>query len=321
MRTPFSSRALLLCMLAVVAVMLPACSATTSGRTIAAASPSPASTPTSTSVPTRTPLPLSPCTRYVPGSTLVTAINGVKGIKLPKGTYGNAGTHSGGGTGQYSVTMYTLCFHGTEADIDGGPMPPHGSPTSTIGYLVQAGWVLNNLFPDPKNAAYLDFCSTQHICVNSTGSGSPFTFAGFDQYASHSGGYTTFHLQVATIAAPSCLNDPQYYSGTPKYTLYEDGSSASSINPTYHFQMPPGTRVSTFQGGGTAGSTYVYFCSRGTQASVVAFLKQAMQNVGYMLSSVTSSGFSAALGSSPTYRVDVQVANPNNYYLRVYVPM
>ncbi|HEU5439606.1 MAG TPA: hypothetical protein VFU88_09975, partial [Ktedonobacterales bacterium] len=169
--------------------------------------------------------------------------------------------------------------------------------------------------------AYLDFCSTQHVCVNSTGSGNPFTFAGFDQYASHSGSYTTFHLQVATIAAPSCLNDPQYYSGTPKYTLYEDGSSSSSSNPTYHFQMPPGTRVSTFQGGGTAGSTYVYFCSKGTQASVVAFLKQAMQNVGYTLSNVTSSGFSAALGSNPTYHVDVSVANPNNYYLRIFVPM
>ena len=128
-------------------------------------------------------------------------------------------------------------------------------------------------------------------------------------------------MQVARIAAPACLQNAQYYSGTPKYTLYEDGSKASSSNSTYHFLMPPGTRDSTFQGGGTPGSTYVYFCSAGTQATVVAFLKQAMQNDGYTISSASASGFSAATGSSPTYRIDVSVSSPHNYYLRVFVPM
>jgi hypothetical protein len=250
----------------------------------------------------------------VPGSAPVTSISGVPGIQLPAGTYGSAGTQSGGGSGQYTITTYTLCFPGGEAAIDGGS-------SSTLGHLEQTGWVPNNLFPDPTNFAYLDYCSNQHLCVNSAGSGSPFTFVGFDQYATQSGGYTTARLQVGTIAAPTCLNDPQYYAGTPNYTIYEDGNKAGSSNPTYHFLMPPGTRVSTFQGGGTAGSTYAYFCSAGTQATVIGFLKQAMQNDGYTFTNVSASGFSASTGTSPTYRIDVSVANPNNYYLRVFVPM
>ena len=211
---------------------------------------------------------------------------------------------------------------GSESAVDGGNVSPSGTPSSTLGYLVHAGWTINNLFPDPTNDAYLDYCSNAHNCLNTSGSPNPFTFVGFNQYASHAGGYTTLQLQVATISAPSCLNDPTYYSGTAKYTLYYDGNSAStSGSPQDHFEMPPATRVSTFQGGGTAGSTYVYYCSAGTQSTVVSFLKQAMQNVGWTISSASASGFTAATGSNPTYRIDISVAQPNNYPLRVFVPM
>ena len=312
MRLSILSRGLLFCALTTMAMSLPGCSSS-------AATSVP--TPHFTEAPTLTPTPSPPCVSDLPGSAPLSTINGVPGIQLPPGTYATAGTSSGGGTGQYTVTTYTMCFQGGEAAIDGGSMPPAGPPTSTVGHLVQAGWVLNNLFPDPTNFAYLDYCSTQHVCVNSTGTGTPFTFVGFDQYASQSGGYTTARLQVATIAAPACLNDAQYYSGTPKYTLYYDGSKASSSNPTNHFLMPPGTRVSTFLGGGTAGSLYVYFCSAGTQATAVAFLKLSMQNGGWTISNVSASGFSASTGTNPTYRIDVSISNPNNYYLRVFVPM
>jgi hypothetical protein len=278
-------------------------------------------TPTTaaTATPTPSPTPTPACVQLVAGATPASGVTNMPGIQLPSGTYISAATTGGGGSGQYSDAIYTLCFHGSESAIDGGPFNP---PSSTIGHLVHdSGWIANNLFPDPSNFSYLDYCSAPQLCVNTSGSPNPFTFAGFSQYASHSGGYTTFTLKVATIAAPTCLNDAQYYSGTPKYTLYEDGSSASSSNPTYHFQMPPATRVSTYKGGGTAGSTYAYFCSAGTQATVVSSLKQSMQNDGYAISGASASGFSASVGSGPTYQVDVSVSNPNNYYLRIFVPM
>jgi hypothetical protein len=275
-----------------------------------------------TEVPTTTPTPQPPCVQLVPGSTPFSSVSGVSGIQLPAGTYISAVTATGGGTGQYTVQSYTLCFPGAEADIDGGNLLPSGTATSTIGHLVHSAWTLNNLFPDPTSFSYLDGCSSDHNCLNTSGSPDPFTFVGFDQYASHSGGYTTFRLQVATIAAPACLNDPTYYSGTPSYTLFYDGNSAAGAgNPQNHFQMPPATRVSTFKGGGTPGSTYVYYCSAGTQASVVGFLSQAMQNVGWTISNSSASGFSASHGSNPTYSLDVLVQNPNNYYLRIFRPM
>jgi hypothetical protein len=263
----------------------------------------------------KTPTPVPPCAQLVPGSAPFTSLSAVPGLTLPSGAYLSGGASSGGGAGQYQVTTYTICFQGAESAVNG----PSGS---TLSQLAAAGWVLNNLFPDPTNNAYLDYCSGSHNCVNSKGSPTPFTFVGFAQYVSHPNGYTTFTLQVATIAAPSCLNDPQYYSGTPKYTLYEDGSSASSSgDPFSHFQMPPATRVSTFLGGGTAGSTYVYFCSAGTQATVVSFLTQAMSNVGWIISNASASGFTASHGSGPTYTIAVTVQNPNNYTLRIFRPM
>ena len=271
------------------------------------------STPATTATPAATATPQSPCVALIPGAAPFSGLGSVPGMQMPTGTYISAAATSGGGSGQYSIKTYQLCFQGSESAIDGN--------SSTISGLAQVGWKRNNLFPDPGNASYLDYCSNAHQCLNTSGSSKPFSFVGFDQFASHSGGYTTFSLQVATIAAPSCLNDPQYYSGTPKYTLYEDGNNVSSSNPTYHFQMPPGTRVSTFQGGGTAGSTYVYFCSAGTQATVVNFLVQAMSNVGWVISSAASAGFTATYGSGPTYQIVVETQTPNNYYLRVFVPM
>src|SRR5262249_18489999 len=155
---PISTRGPLLCALAIGSVILSGCAATTSGQTKATPAPTTASTPT--------PTPSSPCVVSVPGTSPITTIGGIPGIQLPAGTYGSAGKQSGGGTGQYSVTTYTLCFPGSEAAIDGGPIPPQGTPTSTVGHLVGAGWMLNNLFPDPTSFAYLDYCSTQHVCVN-----------------------------------------------------------------------------------------------------------------------------------------------------------
>ena len=295
-----------------------ALSAAGCGTATASATSTP--TPTVTPLPSPTATPTSPCVQLVPGATLASGVQGVPGIMLPAGTYIGTATPGGGGTGQYTVESYTLCFQGAESAIDGGTLTPQATPTSTLGYLVHAGWKANNLFPDPNNFAYLDFCSSGHTCVNSSGSADPFTFLGVDQFSGHSAGYTTFRLQVATIGAPTCLNDPNYYSGTPTYTLYQDGNNASSSKPTYHFLMPPGTRVSTYKGGGTAGSVYVYYCSVGTRASVVGFLQQAMQNDGYTISNASASGFSAATGSNPTYQIDVSVGNPNNYYLRVFVP-
>ncbi len=264
--------------------------------------------------------PQASCASALPGSTPFSGVSGVPGLQAPAGSYISSATTSGGGVGQYTVHTYTLCFPGAESAIDGGILTPTATPTSTIGYLIHGGWTLNNLFPDPTSFAYLDICSAPHICVNTSGVSDPFTFAGFDQFASPASGLMTTRLQVADLATPICLNDVGYYAGTPKYTLFEDSVNATSGSiPAYHFQMPPATRVSTFAGGGTAGSTYDYYCSAGSHDTVLAFLTQSMQNVGWTVTP-TATGFSATDGSSPMYSIDLSILYPNNYSLRVFVP-
>lgn len=268
---------------------------------------------TTTSGVTATPVP--ECVQIEPGSTPFTGISGLSGLSLPAGTYITGPSYSGGGAGKYRVASYTACFQGAEAAVD-------GFSGSTLSKLKSSGWALNNVFPDTNNFTSLDYCSNSHNCVNSKGSPYPFTFIGFSQYAGAANGYTTFTIQVATITKPICLNDVAYYSGTPKYTLYFDGNSASSSGPSQnHFAMPPATRVSVYNGGGTAGSTYVYFCSAGTATQVVGFLKQSMASAGWTISNATGSSFSAKYVSGATYEIDISVPGPNNYSLRVFVPM
>lgn len=319
MRFSSVSRRGLIGLVCLIVVAISGCSSAASAKHGGSSTPTATKGPLAT--PTASPVPQSPCVGLIAGGAPFQALSGIPSIQLPAGTYIGPAAAAGGGPGQYTVQTYAACFPGAESAIDGGALIQPANPVSTLGYLVHSGWAPNNLFPDPTNFAYLDSCSSGHTCLNDSNAPAPFTFIGVKQFATPQPGYTTFQLQVATLAAPTCLNDPTYYSGTPKYTLYEDGNMASSSNPTYHFLMPPGTRVSTYQGGGTAGSTFAYFCSAGTQATVVAFLSQAMQNDGYAVTGLTASGFNAALGSGPTYNVSVLVQNPNNYYLRIFVPM
>ena len=252
------------------------------------------------------------CLAAAPGSM---PFQGVDGLQLPSGSYITVPTTAGGGDGQYTVQTFTICVPGGEAAIDGG------SSSSAVSQLQQNQWVLNNLFPDPTSLSYLDYCSAPHICLNTPGTPNTFTFMGFDQFASQAGGVETARLQIGSMTTPICLNDVGYYSGTPKYTLYEDGNStAQGSVPAYHFQMPPETRVSTFNGGGTAGSTYEYFCSGGTTATVTNFLTQSMQNIGWTVTP-NSTGFSATDSTGGvTYMIDLNITYPNNYSLRVFVP-
>lgn len=278
--------------------------------------PTPTPSVTATIAPTATPPP--PCAQLPGGATLFTALEAVPDLELPTGTYISAPTTSGGAVGRYTVQSYMVCFPGKEADIDGdffGPGTRPQSPPSALVRLLRLGWMGNHLFPDSYDFASLDNCTGSRLCLNDAGTPDPFTFLSVDQFFARSGGITTFMLQVATIPAPKCLNDPRYYSGTPKYTIFEQGNTATSGNPAYYFVMPPATRVSTFKGGGTT-----YFCSAGTTASVVNNLQFSLQTDGYALNLVsdTDTNFVATKGSHPTYHVAVNVPSPGNYSLRLF---
>lgn len=280
--------------------------------------PLPTHTPIATIAPTATPLPA--CAQLPGGATLFTGLPAAPSLRLPAGTYISAPSTTGGGAGKYTVQAYTVCYLGNEAAIDGDLYNPPAAPTSALGKLERAGWTFNNLFPNPTDFAYLNGCTVDLKCLNDAGTPNPFTYLAVDQFFTRTGGVTTFRLQVATIGAPVCLNDPRYYAGTPRYTLFEQGNSPSAGNPAYYFFMPPATRVSTYTGGRVSGSTYVYFCSAGTTVTIVSVLEQGMQSDGYAINEIAAGDFIATKGSHPTYRIEVNAQHPYNYYLRIYDP-
>src|SRR5215469_10967615 len=98
-----SSRRVLLCVL-VIGLSLAGCATSTVTGT-QASTPIPSPTPSPTAVPA--------CVTLVPSATPVTAVNNVPGIQLPAGTYSTPATNSGGGSGQYTIVTYTLCYAGT----------------------------------------------------------------------------------------------------------------------------------------------------------------------------------------------------------------
>src|SRR5262245_2418256 len=93
--------------IAVATMALSAC-----GTHLTSAGTESSTTPTAVP-PTATPQP--PCTQYVAGSQPFQGLSAVPGIQFPSGTYISEAATSGGGTGQYKVATYTLCFKGTES--------------------------------------------------------------------------------------------------------------------------------------------------------------------------------------------------------------
>ncbi len=175
--------------------------------------------------------PLSACGLLTGAGTPFQSLSLVPGLVLPSGTYISAASDTGGGTGRYSVHSYTVCYPGAEAAVDGDVLSPHGTPTSSLSLLEQSGWTAGELFPSDGDFSLLDHCTGFRYCLNDAGTPAPFTFLAVDQFFTRAGGLTTFRLQVATIPAPRCLNNPAYYSGTPRYTLYE-GETRRLTPPT-----------------------------------------------------------------------------------------
>lgn len=272
---------------------------------------------TATIAPTSTPLPA--CAQLPGGASLFQGLSAAPDLTLPPQSYISSALTTGGGVGQYTVQSYTVCFPGQESLIDGDVYSPPANPTSSLGKLVRAGWTLNNLFPTDYDFAWMDHCTGNRLCLNDGGTPNPFTFLGIDQYAAQNGGVTIFRLQVATISPPACLNNPAYYSGTPHYTLYFDGSDFSKAPATYYFPMPPATRASDYAKA-HPGSQYRYFCSAGTPATILSILELGMQSNNYTLTQITPNGFVATKGSGPVYEVDVSVPSAGNYSLRIYPP-
>lgn len=293
-----------LALLGAVLLLAAACGASpVSNSTPTAAPPTPTATATATPVPS--------CATLLPGAAAAASIAGFTDVHFSTNAVDTTPSHSYGGTGQFQIVEYDVCYSGTLDDLTG----PFSGHHSVIAYLYGAGWGNAPLFPYQG-----DFQTT---CASPC-----FFFADNQRYlalehiTNHGGNLITYHLRLAAPPpTPSC-NASNYPASTP-YAVFYDGN-ASSI---YHFQLPPLSKISNFNGGGHAGGTDIPICSAGTHATVLAFMHHAVTAAGWHVTTSTSTSFSATLSSGGrTYQVDVNtmsglISTPNEWVLTTHVPM
>jgi hypothetical protein len=267
-------------------------------------------TPTATIPPTATPLPS--CATLLPGSVAATPITGFTEVQFPTGAV-DAGPHpSYGGTGQFTIQEYDACYTGTQDDLT-GPFSGHHSVTA---YLLGSGWGTSQTFPytgdtqQPCAQNCFDFADNQR-------------YLALDQITDHGNSLITYRMRLAAPpAAPSC--NPTYYPSATPYSIYFN-ADASSL---YHFQLPPLSKLSNFNGGGHAGGYDTPICSAGDYPSILAFMNASVTAAGWTVMSPTSAtGFSAQLAQNGhTYSIDVStnsgyISTANEWILTVHVPM
>ncbi len=294
-----------------LALALSACS----GSTVTVLAPTATGTATAITTPaapTATPLPS--CATLVPGVVLITGSLPGFAIHYPSGAYITPPTGSGGGTGQYVVNTYTLCYAGTVDELNG----PFSGHSSTFAYLFGTGWgTTPGMFPD--DGATLATCGGSRTCFTDAGDPNPFHFISFDQITTHAPNFVTFQMKTATIAAVTCPATSTYGAVEPQYLLFA-GNAIKPGTISHDYQFPPGTRAYNYLGGGYAGGVYVPYCANGSAASIAAFLKQSMQNGGYTITNVTATGFTASYtASGQVYSTDV-TANTNGFVLNEHIP-
>ena len=264
---------------------------------------------TPTAPPTATPPPS--CAMLLPGSVAATPIAGFTDVQFPSGAM-DAGPHqSYGGTGQFAILEYDVCYTGTQDDLT-GPFSGHHSVTA---YLLGAGWGTSQTFPSMGDAQQpcaqycFDFADNQRYLT-------------LDQITDHGNSLITYRMRLAAPPpTPNC--NPTYYPNATSYSIYFD-PNASSL---YHFQLPPLSKISNFNGGGHAGGTDTPICSAGDYPSIIAFMNASVTAAGWTVANLSATGFSAQLvQSGRTYSIDVSTNNglistPNEWVLTVHVPM
>ena len=263
-------------------------------------------------VPTGTTAPS--CTTVLAGATALSPVPNFSDVKIPTGAVAQSPTNLGGGAGQFQVSDFSICFTGIVDDVTG----PFSGHTSVVAYLFGSGWGVSTTFPN--DGAVQSACAANCYSYPTSGSHPYPRYIALDNVTttgSGGSGLVTYHMRLAlppsTPACAPATDYPMPYT----YSIYFD--TTAGIN---HFQLPSLTVPSSNKGGGTAGSTYISFCSAGTTSSIVAFMQIAVTTSGWTVSSVTATGFFAQqVSGGRTYSFTVDASNPDNWFIRMFRPM
>lgn len=278
--------------LATSLLLLVACSST--GSTGSGKTPSATNTavpPTATTTPTT-------CSQ-LPGLSAATALS-LFGLTYPPGAVAAAPHNSAGGTGQFTVSVYSACAPNTDASLT---FATGKGPTPFSKVLLFSGWAPSKTFP--ADGQFQSSCSSECF-VNGDGT----DYLALASITPVVNGLVTFQMIVATPpTAPTC--DPSHF-GNNTYVTSIQGPNSTTI------YLPPLTRISTDMGGGYAGGVVTSYCSAGSGASVNAFLQATLPNGGW-----TSNGPSSwkTSNGTETWTMDITVNTPAMWTINQHVPM
>lgn len=250
-----------------LAVALAGCAVTGGGSGVGTAS---APTATATAAATATSQPTS-CAQVqgFAGASSLTLPN----MELPSGAIAPAPTTSLGGTGQYTITTYTVCVpnNTTQLIVNTGKGP------EPLAHLLSFyGWDTWTWDAIPVSGDGHEACAASCFAFNVDNatkglfSGAP-RFLSLDSVTPLANGLVTFTLTLAQASQPTCASmfdtsDMAVYGHAPEYTVYYDlGGPGASIQ----MEWPPMTRL---VGDSTPSTVGEDLCSAGTAASVKAFM-------------------------------------------------
>ena len=222
------------------------------------------------------------------------------GLTYPPGTVATAPRNSAGGTGQFTISVYSACAPNTDANLTfatgKGPQP-----FATV--LLFSGFAPSTTFP--ADGQFQSSCSGQCFV-----SGDGTQYLALASITPVVNGLVTFQLITATPpSAPAC--DPTHFGNTTYVT-----SIKGPNNTTIY--LPPLTRVTTDQGGGYAGGVITSYCSAGSGASVNAFLQATLPNGGWQ--SAGPSSWKTSNGTL-TWTMDIVVNTPVMWTINQHIPM
>lgn len=275
--------------LALTAILLLAgCASGSGGQATATNTPVP---PTATATPTS-------CSQ-LPGLSAATALS-LFGLQYPTGAVAAAPQNSGGGAGQFTISVYNSCAPNTDANLT---MSTGKGPKPFTTILLFEGWASSKTFP--ADGQFQSNCASQCFV-----SGDGTQYLALASVTPVVNGLVTFQLTAATPpTAPTC--DPSHFGNTTYVTSFQ-GPNNTTI------YLPPLTRISTDMGGGYAGGVITSYCSAGTGASVNAFLQAALPKGGWQ--STGPSSWKTTNGQL-TWTMDITVNNPEIWTINQHVPM
>jgi len=231
--------------LALLAVVVMACSVGTGGTGGASTGP--------TATPTITPTPVPTCAALLPGSVAASAGTGFTGVTFPpSAVMSQPPTTTGGGTGQFTVKDFEVCAPATTA----------AAVTSFYATgLPAGGWATAPTFPynGQLHKACTGTCWTRDNTIRKVT---------IENVLNKPGGLVTYHMR---LAAPPPL--PACAGGAPVFI--------TSLPGQPDIPLPPLTTVlSSF---GPSGDVQFsgQMCSAGTGVSVKAFFTAELPGQGW----------------------------------------